>query len=79
MAGTAHSSSTPLADRFQLEMVILGLAGDLESLRQGAISVDDARARAELAKQIMNGVRMVINAQKFLAANAIPFQGGDAP
>jgi hypothetical protein len=39
-------------------------------LRQGKISVEDARVRAELAKQVMNGLRLVINAQKYLEARA---------
>lgn len=60
----------PLAERFRLEDVILGLSSDLDALRAGVISVEDARVRAELAKQVMNGVRMVINAQKFLEQRA---------
>lgn len=60
------SGATPLSDRFSLDAVIHGLAGDLEALRAGTISVEDARVRAEMAKQIMNGVRLVVNAQKFL-------------
>lgn len=63
------SEATPIADRFSLDAVVSGLATDLELLRAGRISVADARARAEMAKQIMNGVRLVINAQKFLERN----------
>lgn len=33
-----------------------------------------AQARAELAKQAMNGIRLVINAQKFLENKAISVQ-----
>ena len=40
------------------------------SLRAGEISVEDARVRAELAKQFMNGVRLVVNAQTLLAQRA---------
>lgn len=60
------SGATPLSDRFSLDAVIIGLSGDLEALRAGLISVEDARVRAEMAKQIMNGVRLVVNAQKFI-------------
>lgn len=60
------SGTTPLSDRFSLDAVIIGLSGDLEALRAGRISVEDARVRAEIAKQIMNGVRLVVNAQKFI-------------
>lgn len=64
--GKGAAAATPISDRFSLDAVILGLASDLESLRAGRISVEDARVRAEMAKQIMNGVRLVVNAQKFL-------------
>lgn len=69
MADT-RSEATPLGDRFSLDEVIGGLIEDLKELRAGKISTEDARVRAELSKQIMNGVRMVISAQKFLAQNA---------
>lgn len=62
----ASRDATPLSDRLGLEGVILGLAHDLSLLRAGQISVEDARVRAEMSKQILNGVRLVVNAQKFL-------------
>lgn len=49
----------------------MGIINDLDDLRNGKISVKDAQARAELAKQAMNGVRLVINAQKFIENKAI--------
>jgi hypothetical protein len=70
MAAIGRDPSSPLSERFSLDAVILGLAEDLASLRAGQISVEDARVRAELAKQLMNGVRLVINAQKFLERGA---------
>ena len=48
------------------------LAGDLRELREGKISVNDAIARAHLAKQIFNGFRIYLNASKMLADNAKP-------
>lgn len=68
----ARSEASPLGERFNLDSVINGLACDLDELRAGKISVDDARVRAELAKQIMNGVRLVVNAQKYLEGRALP-------
>lgn len=64
------SEAAPLSERFNIEAVIHGLASDLQMLRAGKISLDDARMRAELAKQIMNGVRLVINARRSLEAEA---------
>lgn len=69
---SARSEASPLGERFNLDSVIAGLASDLDLLRAGKISVDDARVRGELAKQIMNGVRLVVNAQKYLEGRSIP-------
>lgn len=62
--------ASPLGDRFSIELVIQGTADDLRDLRSGKIGVEDARVRAELAKQFMNGVRVMMNAQKFLEERA---------
>jgi hypothetical protein len=66
----SRNDTSPLAERFSLDEVVNGLADDLRALRAGRISVEDARVRAELAKQIMNGVRLVINASKYLSEGA---------
>lgn len=71
--------STPLGDKFSLETVIQGLSEDLAALRSGKISVDDARVRAELAKQVFNGVRLVVSAQKYLSQQARLVSGVDNP
>lgn len=51
-------ASTPIADALGLKVLIRDLAADLSDLRAGAITVNDALARAALAKQIWNGVRL---------------------
>lgn len=68
----ARSDTSPLGERFNLDSVVLGLASDLTDLRAGNISVEDARVRAEIAKQIMNGIRLVVNAQKYLEQHLKP-------
>ena len=68
----AHSDVSPLSERFSLDDVIMGLATDLVSVLEGRMSVDAARANAELAKQLFNGVRLVVNAQRMLEQRAIP-------
>ena len=51
-------ASTPMADALGLREIIRDLAADISDLRAGAITVEDAFARAALAKQLFNGVRM---------------------
>lgn len=69
MANTRNEAA-PVGEQFSLESVVSGLASDLTELRQGKITIDDARVRAEIAKQIMNGVRLVINARRVLEGRA---------
>lgn len=80
MVARAHDMASPLAERFSLEDLINGMVADLAALRQGTISVEDARVRAEMTKQALNGVRLVVNAQKYLEqrARALPDAGSDA-
>lgn len=73
-----RSDAAPMGERFSLDAVIDGLAGDLVALRSGGISLDDARIRAELAKQIFNGVRLVINGRKMLEREARQIGGPES-
>ncbi|QUT07945.1 hypothetical protein KFK14_11455 [Sphingobium phenoxybenzoativorans] len=66
------SESTDVASPYSLDAIVKGIADDLVSLRRGEISIKDAEARAMLAKQYMNGVRLVINARQSLEAAAKP-------
>ena len=61
-----------LGDRFSMESMINGIACDLQDLREGKISIQDARVRADLAKQFINGIRMIITARNSLEQNAKP-------
>ena len=58
--------------------VINGLVVDLESLRAGQISTQDAIARSLLAKQIFNGVRIYLTGTKLLADRAKPVPAIDS-
>lgn len=62
--------STPVADSLGLRDVILGLSTDLKDLRDGRISPAEGLARAALAKQMFNGVRLYLQAVKTLEASA---------
>lgn len=64
--------SAPVSDGLGIPAIIDGLASDLEQLRAGKISVNDAIARSMLAKQIFNGVRIYLNGAKLLSDNARP-------
>lgn len=60
-------ASNPVADELGLRSVIDGLAHDLQELRSGQISPADGLARAALAKQIFNGVRLYLVARSIRA------------
>lgn len=62
--------SAPVSEHLGLVDVIKGLAHDLEELRAGRISTNDAIARSMLAKQIFNGVRLYLNGTKLLSDGA---------
>lgn len=61
-----------LSERLNLSDLVSGLVGDLRLLREGKISVRDAHARAELARQILRGVHYVVSAQKYLDGTLLP-------
>lgn len=48
-----------------------GILDDLDKLRSGEISVSDARARADLARQALRAVGYVLQAQKLLSDAAL--------
>lgn len=64
--------SQPETEALGIDNVIRGLCGDLEALRKGEISTQDAMARSALAKQIFNGFRIYLNGSKLLADTARP-------
>lgn len=69
-------TASPVADSLGLRDVILSLASDLKDLRAGKISTQDAQARAAVAKQMFNGVRLYLQAMRSLEGEAKPV--GDA-
>lgn len=63
-----------IGEAFDLPSIIRGLATDLDELRAGKISPKDAQVRADIAKQIFNGLRMVVSAQRYLSRKARPVE-----
>ena len=53
-------SQNPVADALGLKTIIDGLAHDLQELRDQKITPADGLARAAIAKQIFNGVRLYL-------------------
>ncbi len=51
------------------------LIGDLRGLRSGRISIPQARASAELARQIIRSMHLVVSAQKLIEERAKPLNG----
>lgn len=75
MSGKRDYDSAPVSASLGIEAVIRGLAQDLEQLRSGSISTQDAIARSLLAKQIFNGMRIYLQGTKLLADTAKPANG----
>ena len=55
---------SPVSDSLGIDKIIFGLAEDLQSLRSGKISVQDGLARAAIAKQVFNGLRLYFQAMQ---------------
>lgn len=72
MPSASDSGPRDLGEKLGLPEIVLGIANDLKALREGHISIRDARARAELARELLRAVRMVIDAQKFIEGQALP-------
>jgi len=68
----AQTPPENLSDRLSLESLIAGLLDDLKKLRRTEISVRDAHARAELARQILRAVHYVVSAQRYLETRPLP-------
>lgn len=64
----------PLTQRFDLGRFVDHLLEDYEQLRQGVISIPEARARADSARQVLRGVRQYVELAKHLerAAPVLP-------
>lgn len=72
-------SAKPISDILGLRAIIDGLANDLQDLRNHKISPADGLARAALAKQVFNGVRLYITAARSLGDMPSPVKPrGDA-
>ena len=69
---TRDYENTPVSDALGLKEIIAGLAGDLSAMRAGTISPNDGLARAAVAKQIFNGVRLFMQAYRIMENQARP-------
>lgn len=58
--------ATSLAEQLNIANIIQGLAQDLADRRAGTISIEDARVRAELARQLLGALRLMVTAQKMI-------------
>lgn len=62
--------SEPVSDSLGLRDTIMGLAQDLKDMRAGKISPQDGMARAAVAKQMFNGVRLYLQALRTMESLA---------
>lgn len=53
------------------------LIGDLNGLRTGRVTIPQARASAELARQIIRAMHLVVNAQRLIESRAKTVGGED--
>lgn len=67
----SDASSTRL-DGIDMMDFTKSLIADLDRLRTGEISVQQARAAAELARQIIRAMHLVVTAQKLIETRALP-------
>lgn len=80
--GAAGSMGEPAStvtglDAIGLEAIVIGMVRDLELLRAGAITIPMARARTQMAHEILRGVHLVIQGQKIIEGRAIPLPSPD--
>lgn len=61
-----------LAEQFNLSQVIDGLLRDLEDLRAGKITVQQAKASALLGKTAIRGMSLMVSAQRLMFEAAKP-------
>jgi hypothetical protein len=73
MAGKRRSvpDEGPLSKRFNLLDFTDSLINDLNQLRSGKISIREAAVRAELARQVLRAVGLVVAAQKYIEGQAM--------
>lgn len=58
--------SAPVSEALGMKSIIDGLAHDLQEMRDGKISPQEGLARAAVAKQIFNGVRLFLQASAMI-------------
>lgn len=71
MAARDYETS-PVSDSLDLQGIVRGLAADLQDMREKRISPQDGLARAAVAKQLFNGVRLYLQAMQTLERQARP-------
>lgn len=67
-AGRADAPGVPAG--IDLVKFTTDLIGDLEGLRTGRVTIQQARASAELARQIIRSMHLVVSAQRLIEDRA---------
>ena len=71
MASRDYDSS-PVSEMLGMKAIIDGLASDLQEMRNKEISPQEGLARAAIAKQIFNGVRLFLQATAMVEKSRPP-------
>jgi len=79
----SENNETPPEPRpphgLDIESIIGGLVKDMNSLRSGDISVTQARASADLGRQVFAGIRVMLQARRVLDNEAINVTSIEGP
>lgn len=67
-----NSAPDDIGSTFDVPNIIRGLVDDLAQLRAGKITAKEAQIRADVAKQIFAGLRLIVQTQKYLSTQAKP-------
>lgn len=71
------NADTGIPDGINLAEFTKSLIGDLNGLRSGRVSIQQGRAIAELARQIIRSMHLVVSAQRLIESRAKPINTGE--
>lgn len=62
-------------DAIAIDQIVIGLVNDLEKLSRGEITIPMARARTQMAHEILRGINIVITGHRLIQNKAKALNG----